>query len=1645
MSAVKLIFKRSSLLGKRPTTANLEAGEIALNTNSTEPGLFFEVNDGSVVKAGPTAYLPEAPTQIPARGELWVDSDTKAMSIGTVAGQWQKVAAPFLGGTNGLTVFVAPEYENATDSLANDGQTVPFVTINRAILEVTKQIIQGALNGTSLGNNRYQIVLAPGQHCVVNTPGVSPSNFDVNLTDPYTEVTQDILRRFNPEGVGGLILPRGVSILGMDLKKCEVHPIYVPKYTHPAFPFAYQQEPGGPIYSNQPRSSIFRWSGNTYLTNFTGLDKIESSLVIQVSEQEKTGYALFKTERPHGLNFNDFVNIDYSNSTDQIGSTFSGGAYYAYPVTSYEFAVSAANWDGTEVSPVMASALPKSYFTNSVNRKVKFQVSNIYPYFVPEAGEKYELSSYSHHRLSVLANASVQQLNNFYIKVQKAFPDLFGGQVNTDLVSVPETQIVAPTLENYPSNIATNSTDNSSPYENMVNHRSDYGMANADFDGRLVTGFKSAIVNSSTAVVLQKDPVAYEIYSTTDQNWILLTSYTREFFGNARPIVSIPRASQLQILNETAIPDIRYFYTTLTVDDPVTGVKKSTGISDPDNDFRHFGFRISGPNSYLQAQSTYTIGAAVSCWSKDGAMISLTNATTNFGSVAFLAEGFAGMGTLGGADKVNTGFLQAGITLPLALTETQVVSDAQKKILSLGSKIVYVGPDPDNKGVQLVYLQAALDAATILPYTLAPGSALFVEDGQCTFRGFFVTNGQPTAILSEDDPAKNPYSPGGAILRLRSTDSNIPSGPSLESCLQVPYIRRFIDPRSETQKSYGFFVESTNPLSSAPTPGYALRLNQTGQDISTSLKRNYQFDPGQYGGISQVFTVDYVEAAPFNQSVNYNNKISDNSQSTSYTVYASLTDASSPWIQSIEENDVLVPFNHPQGSYITYGFKNYFAAENDLASCVWYETTFNPLNGPTKVSPNKLNSPFVITSVLDKQELITTSWQGYVPDPAYDYYTTQIPEPYRAELSYMRGAVIPYQDFGGEEWVDIDDSSVSLGLIFTNEPTLVSTITTSPSVLIQTAVPMSTPYVANPTIGRPAVMTMSLLQVSPLVNPKNGVSVVRITNSSLPSVEYVRVIGITSNTVTAIRNYYPEYSVGDIPDVWPTGSTVTVCAPGCSPEPSVYDPDWAVTKSTLYRYYELMGYSRDLIKPYFVPKYSGSRLLLNSNLPLSPINGYANLTTSWPVEFNAPSTVFANTHTWQYVGFFDYSRGLPKNQVNQLSRKLQFDFLSSTLWGGRLSVLGSDSSGALVLLGDFREALTGNYLRLNNPDQNYYDNIVRESIPPIDDYPSPILTYSTDDISGLFDGVRNTFDLTRGGVAIPGTQLNTGGIFVTLGGVMQIPFEAYNLAQGPGGENLPVIVFTGAPPEGTSCDVRVVTSDDGERTLKVMSYSIPTAFNGAQASFLLSPDDTGIDNNNSFIYLGGVAQTPAASGHPDPSYLINTIAGASTISFTGSPVPGGTTYDFRAIVSGARYRQANYPIVNVISLDDISVYFNNSRKTFPLFVDGEPILPSLVNAENMFVTLGAVIQIPNPQAANPKSGDAYTVQLNDVTNILEITFAVAPQAGTSCTIRVVSSEPKEFITCPLPPGLENQAIVAGDGVSTNEYNEIVKIDSGLIG
>jgi hypothetical protein len=376
-------------------------------------------------------------------------------------------------------------------------------------------------------------------------------------------------------------------------------------------------------------------------------------------------------------------------------------------------------------------------------------------------------------------------------------------------------------------------------------------------------------------------------------------------------------------------------------------------------------------------------------------------------------------------------------------------------------------------------------------------------------------------------------------------------------------------------------------------------------------------------------------------------------------------------------------------------------------------------------------------------------------------------------------------------------------------------------------------------------------------------------------------------------------------------------------------------------------------------------------------------------------------------------------------------------------VTGSSETGNFVFSGPAREVLTGNYYTNNTPLTNFSNRIQYET--PVEvQQPPPLLVYSVDDISSQFDGLTTTFPLTRGGFAIPVTQLSVNGLFVFLGGVTQVPTAAYTLAES-NKITIPFITFTEAPLSGTSCDIRVVTSEDNSSSVEVVSFSLDPIFNGVESVFDISPFEATLTNLNSFVFLSGIEQLPSGLGQASPAYTITKVGKVSTMSFIGGAPPANVSLDFRAILSGQKYRKTLTDVLYVTSVDDISVYFDSVATTFPLTVGGIDVNSTVVNAQNMFVSLGGVMQIPIAVAGNPLSGNAYTVAYNPITFKTEITFAVAPQFGTTCNIRLVTGSQDQFIICPLPPGTgEETTLVAGPGVRVNDSGQIIDIDSGLI-
>ena len=122
---------RSNTANKRPTAAGLSDGQIALNTNAGEPGLFFKDASGNIRKIGPIAVGTTAPNSSPAAGgsignfagEAWFDTTTTPPVFKIYDGSnWIAASSlPLSGGTLSGQLLLDDAASAAAPDLAFDG------------------------------------------------------------------------------------------------------------------------------------------------------------------------------------------------------------------------------------------------------------------------------------------------------------------------------------------------------------------------------------------------------------------------------------------------------------------------------------------------------------------------------------------------------------------------------------------------------------------------------------------------------------------------------------------------------------------------------------------------------------------------------------------------------------------------------------------------------------------------------------------------------------------------------------------------------------------------------------------------------------------------------------------------------------------------------------------------------------------------------------------------------------------------------------------------------------------------------------------------------------------------------------------------------------------------------------------------------------------------------------------------------------------------------------------------------------------------------------------------------------------------------------------------------------------------------------
>lgn len=140
--------------------------------------------------------------------------------------------------------------------------TRPFRTINRAIIEAGIITAKSFYEAPLGSNDLVSIVLAPGAMNVLNGPGASLVLEWEDGKDP----TDAELQAFNTAATGGILLPRGCSLVAVfsDLRKTILRPASVPSPADEAGDF-----------SN--RRTVFKVTGTGYYWGLTFMDKVGST------------------------------------------------------------------------------------------------------------------------------------------------------------------------------------------------------------------------------------------------------------------------------------------------------------------------------------------------------------------------------------------------------------------------------------------------------------------------------------------------------------------------------------------------------------------------------------------------------------------------------------------------------------------------------------------------------------------------------------------------------------------------------------------------------------------------------------------------------------------------------------------------------------------------------------------------------------------------------------------------------------------------------------------------------------------------------------------------------------------------------------------------------------------------------------------------------------------------------------------------------------------------------------------------------------------------------------------------------------------------------------------------------------------------
>ena len=514
--------------------------------------------------------------------------------------------------TEGRILYVSPSDLDSTDSISNQGNSLarPFKTLQRALIESARfSYVKGNNNDET---EKTTILLMPGNHVIDNRPGYSidsagttiPAGENFNLSlDSNFDLTQkdNDLFKFNSV-YGGVIVPRGTSVVGLDLRKTKLRPLYIPN----------------PTDDDVPNSAIFRITGACYFWQFSIFDGDEFGTVYtQKNNFELKSSPTFSHHKLTVFEYADGVNeVDTKGVTDL-------NMYYAKLSKAYGTG-SGREVDSTDIFPGnkegFTSVRPEFEIVGAFASD-PIVITSIISGDGATPTRRITVTTQTPHGLDVGTpirikdvtgtNSAAYNISTRVTEVSTISDNIFFYTISSDPAEIPATG----TINNTPVATVTIETDTvsgASPYIFNVSMRSVWGMNGMLTDGSKATGFRSMVVAQFTGISLQKDDRAFVKYIPSSRE------YQNTFYSAGTTQTGSTLSSQ----------------------------SSSSGIVyhlDSDAIYRK-GWEqthIKMTNdAIVQIVSVFAIGYNKHFESQSGGDASVTNSNSNFGQLSLISEGF---------------------------------------------------------------------------------------------------------------------------------------------------------------------------------------------------------------------------------------------------------------------------------------------------------------------------------------------------------------------------------------------------------------------------------------------------------------------------------------------------------------------------------------------------------------------------------------------------------------------------------------------------------------------------------------------------------------------------------------------------------------------------------------------------------------------------------------------------------------------------------------------------------------------------------------------------------------------------------------------------------------------------------------------